>query len=204
MNSAFTFKVNTRGVLLNLNPEVKFEILKEELKNHVNGASTFFAGVDLYLNIDGCCFQADQVREIMDIISGYQDVNNIYFTSKGSSSKNENRYKRDTVLIKGTLRSGQKIKYPTNIVILGDVNPGAEVIAGGDVIILGKLRGVVHAGARGMVEAQVIAFKLQPTQVRIAGYISRSPEEGISSEKLFKPERAYVKDSAIVVEELSI
>ncbi|MBC7106160.1 MAG: septum site-determining protein MinC, partial [Firmicutes bacterium] len=75
-----------------------------------------------------------------------------------------------TILVRRTLRSGQRLCYNGNVVILGDVNPGAEVVAAGNVIVMGVLRGVVHAGANGNEEAVVLAFRLRPTQLRIAGH----------------------------------
>lgn len=75
-----------------------------------------------------------------------------------------------------TLRSGTRIEYAGHVVIFGDVNPGAEVIAGGSVIVWGRLRGVVHAGSQGNLEAVVCALDLSPTQVRVAGEIAVAPE----------------------------
>lgn len=74
-----------------------------------------------------------------------------------------------------TLRSGHKIKFPGHVVILGDVNPGAEIVAGGNIIVWGKLRGLVHAGAAGNQASVVCALDLAPTQLRIAEKISISP-----------------------------
>ena len=79
--------------------------------------------------------------------------------------------------IKGPLRSGGKVAYEGNVVVLGDVNPGAEIVAGGSVIIWGRLRGVVHAGAEGDESAVVCALELLPTQLRIAGEIAVSPKK---------------------------
>lgn len=111
----------------------------------------------------------------------------------------EERWAGETILIRRTLRSGQRISYNGNVVILGDVNPGAEVVAGGDVVVVGALRGVVHAGATGNEEAIVMALRLHPTQLRIGNVISRSPDgeaEGASD----LPEIARVKDDEIVID----
>lgn len=78
--------------------------------------------------------------------------------------------------INKTLRSGTRIEFAGHIVVFGDVNPGAEVIAGGSVIIWGRLRGVVHAGAQGNRDAVVCALDLSPTQLRVAGEIATAPE----------------------------
>jgi septum site-determining protein MinC len=96
------------------------------------------------------------------------------------------------------VRSGQKISYKGTIVILGDVNPGSEIVAAGDILVMGVLRGMAHAGARGDMSAIVAAFRLQPTQLRIAGIISRPPEE--KQEVPQFPEIARLKDKAIIIE----
>lgn len=103
-----------------------------------------------------------------------------------------------TVMIERTLRSGQSVHYDGNVVILGDVNPGAQITATGDVVVMGVLRGTVHAGAAGDEAAGVIAFRLQPTQLRIAGFISRSPDEDAGNPQ--QPEIAQVKDGIVTIE----
>ena len=102
---------------------------------------------------------------------------------------------------RGTVRSGQTLEYPGNIVILGDINPGAYVVASGDIIVMGRLQGVVHAGAEGEERAVVIGARFTPSQLRIAQYIGRSPDEYHKSRaKHGQTEKAYVKDGAIVIE----
>lgn len=105
----------------------------------------------------------------------------------------------NTVLIKRTLRSGQKFNYDGNVVVLGDVNPGAEVSAGGNVIVLGQLRGVVHAGAQGDEGAVVVAFRLLPTQLRIASHITRPPDDE-SPEDNYQTEIASIKNGVVTIE----
>lgn len=104
-----------------------------------------------------------------------------------------------TLVRRGPLRSGQVIRYRGNVVILGDVNPGAQVVATGDVIVLGALRGLAHAGADGSRTAVVAALRLCPTQLRIADLIRRSPEGDRGRPQ---PELARVRDGEIVVEGL--
>ncbi|MEW6173647.1 MAG: septum site-determining protein MinC [Bacillota bacterium] len=102
-----------------------------------------------------------------------------------------------TVLVQRTLRSGQSVYYPGNVVVLGDVNPGAQVTATGDVIVVGALRGTVHAGAGGNEKAMVIAFRFEPTQLRIANHISRPPEGMVAAGQ---PEVARIKDGIVTIE----
>lgn len=81
------------------------------------------------------------------------------------------------LVVERTVRSGQRIEHPGDVIVIGDVHAGAEIIAGRHVIVWGKLHGVVHAGALGDESAVVCALDLAPTQLRIADHIARSPEE---------------------------
>lgn len=103
------------------------------------------------------------------------------------------------LLVRRTLRSGQRLEFDGSVVVLGDVNPGAVVVAAGHVIVVGALRGVVHAGARGDVTARVIALRLNPTQLRIAQYISRPPDG--QEPHPTGPEMALVVDDRIQIEQ---
>jgi septum site-determining protein MinC len=98
--------------------------------------------------------------------------------------------------VKGPLRSGARVSYEGNVVVMGDVNPGAEIVATGSVIIWGRLRGVVHAGAQGDESAVVCALELLPTQLRIAGEIAVSPKKQGKSH----PEVARLKDGCLTAE----
>ncbi|AEW06487.1 Septum formation inhibitor MinC [Sulfobacillus acidophilus DSM 10332] len=107
--------------------------------------------------------------------------------------------KHPTLLIRRTLRSGQRVRFYGNVVVLGDVNPGAEIKASGDIIVMGWLRGLAHAGADGDETAMVTAFRLNPTQLRIAQYIGRAPDH---QDALLPdvPEYAEVRDGQLVID----
>jgi septum site-determining protein MinC len=100
------------------------------------------------------------------------------------------------VLVKRTLRSGFSLQFEGHVIIIGDVNPGAQVIAAGDVLVWGRLRGVVHAGADGDESSQVCALDLSPTQLRIAGHIAITPQRRGKSQ----PEIARLQDGQVVAE----
>lgn len=104
----------------------------------------------------------------------------------------------NTILLQRTLRSGQSIRYPGHIVIMGDVNPGAEVVAGGNIIVMGNLRGVAHAGAGGYEGALVAAFRLNPSQLRIANHFTRAPDGNYPEPQ--QPEIARVSGGTLVIE----
>jgi septum site-determining protein MinC len=106
----------------------------------------------------------------------------------------------NSMVIRRTLRSGQVFHHPGHIVVIGDVNPGAEIRAGGSVIVWGRLRGIVHAGADDgqATDAVVCALHLNPMQLRIGNYIARAPAEDADHELL--PEMASVQGDQIVAE----
>lgn len=124
--------------------------------------------------------------------------NLVRFPGRGGGGEPEDMTDDNTILVRRTLRSGQSLHFEGNVVILGDVNPGAEVVATGNVVVMGSLRGVVHAGAGGDSSAAVYAFRLQPTQLRIANHITRAPdgEESLSA----TPEVARIKEGTVVIE----
>jgi septum site-determining protein MinC len=109
----------------------------------------------------------------------------------------DSRESEDTLFLRKTVRSGQAIHHPSNVVVLGDVNPGAEIIAGGDIIVWGVLRGMVHAGYPDNENAVVCSLQLAPVQLRIAHLLSRPPE-GFEAQS--QPEIATIRQGQIVVE----
>ena len=92
------------------------------------------------------------------------------------------------------MRSGVILDHPGNLVVVGDVNPGAEVRAGGNIVILGRLRGIAHAGI-GREHGFILALRLEPQQLRIGRLAARSPDAASSGTEI-----AYVTDRNIVVE----
>ncbi|MBK7893960.1 MAG: septum site-determining protein MinC [Anaerolineaceae bacterium] len=101
------------------------------------------------------------------------------------------------LILKETLRSGRSIYHEGHVVVIGDVNPGAEIVASGDVIVWGRLRGLVHAGALGDETAVICALELTPTQLRIADQIAISPDE---KRGRAIPEQAAIRSGQIVAE----
>ena len=102
----------------------------------------------------------------------------------------------NALLLRETVRSGRAVWHDGHVVIVGDVNPGAEVMASGSVIVWGRLRGLVHAGALGDATAVICALELNPTQLRIADHIAVAPDNGPGR----APEQAAIREGQIVAE----
>ena len=102
----------------------------------------------------------------------------------------------DVKLMAGRVRSGQKVMAENHLIILGDVNPGGEVFAGGDILVLGSLCGTALAGQADKEHSIILALDFRPTQVQIAGFVAA----GMASSAGRTPEFAFVENGAIVVD----
>ncbi len=102
------------------------------------------------------------------------------------------------LVINRTLRSGQEIRTPGSVLICGNINAGAQVIAGGSIDIRGTCRGLVHAGAGGDTSAFIIADRLMPIQIRIADRIATLPDGAVKTPAVAA--RAFMKDGKITIE----
>ena len=100
----------------------------------------------------------------------------------------------DGLYLDRSVRSGVEINYPGSVIVRGDINPGGAVIAGGDIIVWGRLRGIAHAGANGNYQATIRALRLEATQIRIASRAARVPADSGDAPQ---PEIAHVDGNTI-------
>jgi septum site-determining protein MinC len=99
----------------------------------------------------------------------------------------------DPLYLETTLRSGTEIAHPGSVIVVGDLNPGSSIVADGDILVWGRLRGIVHAGARGNQRCRIMALQMEATQLRIAEHIARTPKPPAE----YYPEVAYVTPEGI-------
>lgn len=218
-------KGNREGLLIALSPTEEWLSIMAELATRLDGQSAFYNGARITLDVGARPLRKDELTTVkallerrgmtlwsvmtgssttidsassLDLRATYTDPQ---YTTDGSDdgiipiSPEEDGTMG--VMIRRTLRSGRTVHSQGHVVVYGDVNPGAEIIAAGDVIIWGRLRGNVHAGANGDTSAIVCALDMIPTQLRIAGYITVSPAE---KRRKPRPEIALIRDDQIVVE----
>ncbi|BBD66781.1 septum formation inhibitor MinC [Nostoc commune NIES-4072] len=131
---------------------------------------------------------------IAAVTSGYSVEQLQPVTSLNSEPKATAIPQEDALYLEITVRSGIEIRHPGTVIILGDVNPGGIVIADGDIIIWGRLRGIAHAGAGGNRECLIMALQMEPTQLRIADAVARAPEKPPMQ---FSPEVAHITPQGI-------
>lgn len=153
--------------------------------------------------VTGKVLKNKEVEEIRDMIKSSLKVKVNFDTPKELGLHGIKRTFAEKVEIsetkfhRGSLRSGNKIEYEGSLVIIGDVNAGAEVIAGDNVVILGILRGVAHAGAKGNKQAIIAAAEIEAPQIRIANIVKEI--EDIDIEEHGRT-YAYVSEEEIILE----
>ncbi len=111
--------------------------------------------------------------------------------------QNSNAVAGNAIYLKQTIRSGQIVRFDGNVIIFGDTNPGSEIIASGDIVVVGSLRGIAHAGAKGDEKSHIVATNLKPIQLRIASCIGMPDDVQASNSN--SPEYACITDGKIYI-----
>jgi septum site-determining protein MinC len=206
------------GLLVSLG-EASWPELRSALQERIEQQPVFFQGANLSLDVGSRVLEVSDLISLRDFLS---ERGIRLWAVVGSSSVTENAaqllglatrlfkptpqvetlpvakgIEDETALwVNKTLRSGTRIEFAGHVIVFGDVNPGAEIMAGGSVIIWGRLRGFVHAGAQGNKEAMVCALDLSPTQLRLADEIALAPKRQGKSQ----PEVVRIIDGQIQAE----
>ena len=204
-----TFKGVKEGVYLEIEGS-NIEDIKNEIELKIRKSPGFFQGTT-FLGVKAENLTPEEVLEISLILKYKYDFNlqiDGDFFKETIRSFNDEEIIEDsfvdiskegmTKFLYGTLRSGQSIEYNGNIVVVGDVNPGAVLKAKGNIIVLGYLKGVAYAGLDGNTQSVVAAYQLLPTQLRIGDIIVRAPDGDVSQYKL--PEVARIDNGEVVIE----
>ena len=223
-DNAVIFKGTKNGIIVVLDENTPYDDLKNVLAEKTIEAKDFFKNAKTAVKFRGANITDSQEQELIDIINKNTDLSisfvineadapefsKLRFAPKPPEEKDEGKLdqlisealvtakKNLTTFHKGSVRSGQAIRFPGSIVVIGDVNPGGELIAEGNIIVLGMLKGLAHAGCSGSHECFVAALNMRPTQLRIAELIACFPEE----ESGGVPQYAYIKENQIYVEPL--
>lgn len=188
MNNELCVIKGTRdGLVITITDPSKFSEVLSSLERQLLASQSFFRGSSAKVFVHRGVLTESHLNDIEQLIADYGMRLNREPPQMGMSPLPEDPGVEEapdvtedtTLLVRRTIRSGQRLYYDGNVVIMGDVNPGAEIVCTGDILVLGALRGVAHAGAEGKVDATVFAFRLEPTQLRIAHVISRAPDEKV-------------------------
>lgn len=212
------FKATVNGLVVVLKDDEDFATVMESVEKKLDSSGRFFKGASLDVKYRGRKLSRDEEKKIVELMTkktgaeiksfeeDVQDPSEAVVPQAPAAKMQMKKHmyfkgidEGITKFYRGTVRSGQLVHSDGNLVVIGDVNPGGEVVAAGNVVVIGALRGIVHAGSDGNKEALVVALSLNPTQLRIADVITRSPDE-IGTKGLPIPEMAFVKDDMVYIE----
>lgn len=217
MGELISIKGSRDGLRLRLDAAAEWPALIAGLERQLSQNPSFFAGARLTLEVGDRSLNEAQLGELLKLMQQH-GVSTEAIDASARESRNAARAagltarplprypepatptppagEGEALLLVRTVRSGQVVRHHGHITLIGDVNPGAELIAGGSVVVWGRLRGLVHAGALGNAEALVCALELRANQLRIADQIATAPKGGAPH----SPEVARIEGGRIVVE----
>lgn len=179
-------------IVLNINIMAEMNQVLEELSIKLPKLKEFYKTSKLPMRVTGKLFSENETDIIKSMIQDelnvkvkFDEVSDLLGLHAIKKTFQVNTEISETKYIGNSIRSGQKEEYPGSIVVCGDVNPGGEVVAGGNVIVVGALRGLAHAGANGNMLAMISANSIDVTQIRI-GNLVKEVEEKIDKNPICK------------------
>lgn len=190
------------NVVIDMNIFKDFDEMLDVLMEKLSRGKRFYKGCTLKVTLQLKFVNERELRKLKDILFEEFLIKDCIFEDVEEKANKifTGIYEGRTKFIRKTIRSGQIINYSGNIIIIGDVNPGSEIYAAGNIVVLGCLKGDVHAGVNGNDKAIIAAFKLQPKILQIANTVTKAPE---NDERPDYPEVAKIKGNTIIVEPYS-
>ena len=199
MSNSINISIKKNQVIIKIEENAEQKEILSDLRKKMIELKNLYKEDKTPILITGKVLKNKEMDEIQAVIKRFIDVQVDFDSPKvlGLHGIKKTFYKEvatsETKFHKGSLRSGQKIEFEGSIVIIGDVNAGAEVIAGENIVVLGNLRGLAHAGAKGNKDAVIEASEIDAVQIRIADKI-KEIEKSDSEIKQIKTS-AYINDN---------
>jgi len=213
MDNSVMIKGDKYGIVLVMDKDMPFSDLLEKIAEKFSSAAKFYGNATMAISFRGRKLTVEEEKQILDTIESNTKLNIICVVDTDEERQEMFKKAVEAKLMaqsagtgqfhKGTLRSGQVLESESSIIILGDVNPGAKVIAKGNVIVLGSLKGTIYAGINGNENAFVVALYMNPVQIRIGDTIARSSDDAASKKNAdMEPKIAFVESGNIYIEKL--
>lgn len=218
MSQPVVLKSNRYGINLILDADMPFGQLEEAILEKFRESEKFFKNAKIAISFEGRRLSQEEEFSILDMIAKNTSIQVICVVDQDEMREQMYKEKIDSYyqdvadntgeFYKGTLRSGQVLKCDTSIVIIGDVNPGAKIIAKGNIVILGSLKGNAYAGAAGDESCFVTALDMDPVQIKIGNVIGRSADRGPweairNRHRTMDPQIALVSKGNIMIEPIA-
>ena len=203
MKNCVSINLKKDEIVIKLSEDAEQKEIIEVLNKKLTELKKLYKDEKTPIMVTGKILRNKEMREIQELIKSKIDVEIDFDTPKtlGLHSIKKTFEKEiavsETKFHRGSLRSGQKIESEGSLVIIGDVNSGAEVIASDNIIVLGALRGLAHAGAKGNTQAIIAAGLVDAVQIRIANVVKEIDRD---EEPMHKQAYVYIEDDKIVIE----
>ncbi len=213
--SAVTIKSNPYGLILNLDPGLPFDELCAAVAEKFRTSGNFFKNAKLALTFRGRVLTQEQESRLIEAIVQNSQIQIICVVDEDKDTEEyyrkavthalEKQTESEGQFYRGTLRSGQVLESDVSVVIIGDVNPGAQVVSRGNIVILGCCMGNIYAGASGNRSCFAAALTMKPMQVRIADKTARSAivKKTDTGEYPIEPKIVYIKDDHLQIKSIS-
>lgn len=176
-----TIKGTKDGLVLLLDDKCSFDLLVEELNDKLTaGSSQMLNGpvISVKVKAGNRYLTAEQEEKLIEVLKQKENLILDHIESEVITKAEAEEMRKDAqvVTVSKVVRSGQVLDIQGDLLLIGDVNPGATVMATGNIYILGSLKGIAHCGTKGNEEAIIAASVMKPSQLRIAHHINRAPD----------------------------
>ena len=203
MKNCVSINLKKDQIIIKLNDEAEQIEIVENLRKKLTELKKLYKDAKTPIMVTGKVLKNKEIDEIQKIIKSKIDVDIDFDMPKSLGLHSiKKTFEKDiavseTKFHRGSLRSGQKIEAEGSLVIIGDVNSGAEVIASDNIIVLGALRGLAHAGAKGNKQAIIAAGLVDTVQIRIANVVKEIDRD---EEPMHKQAYVSVNENQIIIE----
>ena len=185
MQNNIKISQTTEEIILNVSVIAEIDEILQELQMKLPRLKDFYLTSNIPMKIKGRLFTDSEIEAVKKLITNsgidveieFDDISDLLGLHAIKRTFQADVDISETKFVQNSLRSGQSEEYRGSIVVCGDVNAGAELIAGGNIMILGTLRGLAHAGANGNTKAMISANTIDVTQIRIANLVREVGEK---------------------------
>ena len=203
MKNCISINLKKNELVMKINEDASYDNIIDSLKKKLPELKKLYKDDKTPIRVSGKILKNKEIDELQEIIKQEIDVDIEFDTPKSfglasiKKTFDQEIAISETKFHRGSLRSGQKMEVEGSAVIIGDVNSGAEIMASDNIVVLGTLRGLAHAGAKGNTQAIIAAGVFDSVQVRIANIVKEIDRD---EEPLHKNSYIYIGDSKIVIE----
>ena len=202
-NNCVSINLKKDQIVVKIAEDAEQKRIISELSRKISDLKKLYKDEKTPIRIVGKVLKNKEIDEIQELIKEKIDVEIDFDMPKSLGLSSITRTFKQEIAIsetkvhRGSLRSGQRLETEGSIVIIGDVNSGAEVIASDNIVVVGTLRGLAHAGAKGNKNAIIAAGKLDAVQIRISNIVKEIDRD---EEPLHKQAYIFVDNDKIVID----